>query len=98
VSEGGKEEIFSVTDPGPIRDRRARQVLETVTERYQTFPFAARWLDASRVEMSLRRLKRNDIIRGYPVLKEDDGCLVSQAEHTVIVTSDGCEVTTEPDR
>lgn len=97
VSEGGTEEIFSLTEPGPIRDRRARRLLETITERYQTLPFATRWVDESRVEMSLRRLKRNDIIRGYPVLKEDDGCLVSQAEHTVIVTPDGCEVTTEPD-
>jgi methionyl aminopeptidase len=44
--------------------------------------------------MALRRLKRNDIVHGYPVLKEEDGCLVSQKEHTVIVTEDGCEVTT----
>lgn len=97
VSEGGTEEIFSLVEPGPIRDRRARRLLETITEEYQTLPFATRWIDESRVEMSLRRLKRNDIIRGYPVLKEDDGCLVSQAEHTVIVTEDGCEITTNPD-
>jgi methionyl aminopeptidase len=44
--------------------------------------------------MSLRRLKAANAIRGYPVLKEDDGELVSQAEHTVIVTDDGCEITT----
>ncbi len=97
VSEGGTEEIFSLIEPGPIRDRRARRLLETISERYQTLPFATRWVEESRVEMSLRRLKRNDIIRGYPVLKEDDGCLVSQAEHTVIVTEDGCEITTELD-
>ncbi|PSP46169.1 type II methionyl aminopeptidase [Halobacteriales archaeon QH_1_68_42] len=33
-------------------------------------------------------------LHGYPVLKEEDGRLVSQKEHTVIVTGDGCEVTT----
>ncbi len=44
--------------------------------------------------MALRRLKRNDNVHGYPVLKEDDGYLVSQKEHTLIVTENGCEVTT----
>jgi len=44
--------------------------------------------------MALRRLKRQDVVHGYPVLKEDEGRLVSQKEHTVIVTEDGCEVTT----
>jgi methionyl aminopeptidase len=28
------------------------------------------------------------------VLKEEEGRMVSQAEHTVIVTEDGCEITT----
>ena len=45
--------------------------------------------------MALRRLKQADAVHGYPVLKEDDGQLVSQAEHTLIVTEDGVEITTE---
>ena len=44
--------------------------------------------------LALRRLKREDIVHGYSVLKEEEGCYVSQKEHTVIVTEDGCEVTT----
>jgi len=44
--------------------------------------------------MTLRRLKQKDIVTGYPVLTEDEGRLVSQKEHTIIVTEDGCEVTT----
>ena len=94
VSEGSKEQIFSVVEERSVRDRRARQLLETVTEKYRKLPFALRWLEDDRAEMSLRRLSMADVVRGYPVLKEDDGCLVSQAEHTVIVTEDGCEVTT----
>ena len=95
VREGSKEEIYSMIEEKPVRDRRARQVLETIAEEYRTLPFAARWLDSERAEMSLRRLKMQDIIRSYPVLKEDDTALVSQAEHTFIVTEDGCELTTE---
>ena len=95
VREGSKEEIYSMVEEKPVRDRRARQVLETISEGYRTLPFAARWLDSERAEMSLRRLKMQDIIRSYPVLKEDQRALVSQAEHTFIVTEDGCELTTE---
>ncbi|SEA35900.1 methionyl aminopeptidase [Haloplanus vescus] len=94
VSEGAKEEIYGLERERSVRNRQARQVLDQVTSEYRTLPFAARWLDASRAEMALRRLKQQDVIHGYPVLKEEDGCLVSQAEHTLIVTEDGCEVTT----
>lgn len=95
VKEGGDEEIYSLQDPDArVRSRRARQLVESVAEEYRTLPFAKRWLDNDRLDMSLRRLKSTDVVEGYPVLKEDDGFYVSQAEHTVIVEEDGCEVTT----
>jgi methionyl aminopeptidase len=94
VSEGNKEEIYGLERERSVRNRQARQVLEQVTEEYRTLPFAARWIDVSRAEMALRRLKQQDVIHGYPVLKEEAGRLVSQAEHTLIVTDDGCEITT----
>jgi methionyl aminopeptidase len=94
VREGNDEEIFALERERSVRDRRARQALEQITEEFRTLPFATRWLDTARATMALRRLKRQDVVHGYPVLKEEDGRLVSQKEHTVIVTEDGCEVTT----
>jgi len=95
VKEGGDEEIYSLQDPDArVRSRRARDLVETVADQYRTLPFAKRWLDNDRLDMSLRRLKSTDVVEGYPVLKEGDGFYVSQAEHTVIVEEDGCEVTT----
>lgn len=94
VTEGSKTEIYSVEETGRVRDRRARDLLEDLDAEYGELPFAARWLDGGRTEMSLRRLERAGNIREYPVLKESDGELVSQAEHTLIVTDDGCDVTT----
>jgi len=94
VKEGSSEEIFALEREGTIRDRTARQVLDQVTEEFKTLPFAARWLDSPRSKMALRRLKQQDMVHGYPVLKEEDGKFVSQKEHTVIVTEDGVEVTT----
>jgi len=94
VSEGQDEEIFALDSEGSVRDRSARQALNQIVEDFKTLPFATRWLDVSRPKMALRRLKRQGIVHGYPVLKEEDDCLVSQKEHTIIVTEDGCEVTT----
>jgi methionyl aminopeptidase len=94
VSEGQQEEIYSLEREASVRDRNARKALEQITEEFQTLPFATRWLDVSRPNMALRRLKSQNVVHGYPVLKEDDGKLVSQKEHTIIVTEDGCEVTT----
>jgi len=97
VTEGAEEEIFALEREGNVRNRQARQALEQITEEFRTLPFATRWIESSRAEMALRRLKAQDIVHGYPVLKEDDGKLVSQKEHTLIVTPGGCEVTTRSD-
>jgi methionyl aminopeptidase len=40
------------------------------------------------------QLEKAEIITSFPVLKEVGGGMVSQAEHTLIVTEDGCEITT----
>ncbi|SIR31443.1 methionine aminopeptidase, type II [Haladaptatus litoreus] len=94
VREGAEEEIFSLEREASVRDRSARKALDQITEEFRTLPFATRWLDSSRPEMALRRLKMKNVVHGYPVLKEEEGFLVSQKEHSVIVTEDGCEVFT----
>jgi len=94
VQEGSDEEIWALEREASVRNRQARQALEQITEEFRTLPFATRWLDVDRAEMTLRRLSQQNVVHGYPVLKEEDGCLVSQKEHTLIVTESGCEVTT----
>jgi methionyl aminopeptidase len=94
VGEGQLEEIYALDSEGSVRNRQARQALQQITEEFKTLPFARRWLDVSRSELALRRLEQQGIVHGYPVLQEEEGCLVSQKEHTIIVTEDGCEVTT----
>ena len=94
VTEGSAEEIFALDQRGSVRDRGARQALDQISEQFRTLPFAPRWLDVSRPEMALRRLERQDMVHGYPVLQEQEGYYVSQKEHTVVVTEDGCEVIT----
>lgn len=93
VSDRGLPEIFSVVKVKPVRSREARELLKEI-EKYQKLPFAKRWLLSDRLDFSIKQLERLKILHSYPVLKDDGGGLVSQAEHTMIVQKDGCEVTT----
>jgi methionyl aminopeptidase len=95
VSEGAVTQIYSLIAPAPVRSRTATQVLQTVESEYRELPFAKRWLASPREELSVRRLTDRGILHGYPVLQAESGALVSQAEHTVIVTADGCEILTD---
>jgi len=94
VSEGSHEQIFELQEERSVRDRAARQAMDQITTEFDGLPFAQRWLDTPRPSMALRRLKADGAVKGYPVLQERDGTLVSQAEHTLIVTEDGYELMT----
>jgi methionine aminopeptidase, type II len=90
VYETGKAEIFSLVKTRPVRSPEARAILKEM-EVYKSLPFAKRWLKG-RVDLGLKQLETAGMIHAYPVLK--DKGLVSQAEDTLIVTTDGSEVIT----
>jgi len=93
VSDGPRVQIFQQTGDRPARLPEARRVLNQVRDRHG-LPFARRWLSGEKLDITLSSLVRTGHLHAYPVLSDVPGCLVSQAEHTVIVTSDGCIVTT----
>ena len=82
----------------PVRLRMARELLRDVKRAYDGLPFAERWLakrmSKLRLELTLRELVGVGALWPYHVLAERAEGKVAQAEHTVIVTEDGCEVTT----
>lgn len=93
-------EIFSIYSPSKVRMRQSRKIVEYVLKNYGMLPFAERWVRKEfksklLVSAALKELLQNHFIRGYPVLREVSKGLVSQAEHTVRVTPDGCEVLTK---
>ncbi len=96
VVEGNQTEIYSFIQAKPTRLNEGRKVLQLAEER-KGLPFPERWfsqLNQFKLKMALRDLVKRDALHGYPVLHEAEKGLVSQAEHTVIVGEDGCEVTT----
>jgi len=85
-------EIYQLIRPRPVRLESMRQLMNEI-ERYKTLPFAKRWL-SSPSDVLINKLVNEDIIHPFNLLKEKSGGLVSQAEHTLIVLDNGCEVTT----
>ncbi|MBN2733704.1 MAG: type II methionyl aminopeptidase [Methanomicrobiaceae archaeon] len=93
VSDSQRVEIFSQISRKPVRLPSARKLLKEIEKR-NTLPFSRRWYSDKNTDINLLRLCQQGVLRAYPVLSDIPGSLVSQAEHTVIVTEDGCIVTT----
>lgn len=87
-------EIYRVASAKPVRLPAARAVLKEAAA-FNNMPFARRWIGVENADMAIMRLFRDKILDSYPVLKDISGSLVSQAEHTVMVTENGCKVLTE---
>ena len=94
ISEGPVNEIYGLSGSRPVRLSAARSLLKEIMDNYRTLPFARRWLKGDRAEYALMQLLRSGAVHRYPVLWEVEGALVSQAEHTVLILEDGCEVIT----
>jgi methionyl aminopeptidase len=93
VGEKTRKEIYSQVSQKPVRIPAARAILDTVKDRHG-LPFARRWLNEKKLDLALSSLVRSRVLHVYPVLSDIPGSLVSQHEHTVIVTGEGCIVTT----
>jgi len=100
VADLNEVEIYSLYSPGKIRMRQSRKIVEYVLNNFGMLPFAERWIRKEfqskvLVSAALKELLKNHFIRAYPVLKESDGGIVSQAEHTIYVGAEGAQVLTK---
>ena len=93
VGEKSRMEIYSQISHKPVRIPAARAILEMVKDR-NGLPFSRRWRKDRKQDIVLPARVRSHTLHVYPVLSDIPGSLVSQHEHTIIVTSDGCVVTT----
>lgn len=93
VSDATRTVIYSQTANRGVRLASAKRVLNQIRDR-RSLPFSKRWLAGDKIDLALSTLKKNGVVRGYPVLHDVPGSYVSQAEHTLIVTGDGCVATT----
>ena len=98
VYEGKVRNIFSITSRKPSKNQEADIFLDQLWNEFKTLPFAIRWITDSYDEPKARELievlvkKRN--VHAYPILVEGNRKLVSQAEHTLIPSTNFTYVTT----
>jgi len=97
VVEGKVAEIFSLESERPTRMREARILLGEIADR-KGLPFALRWyskkINPLKLNLIANQLVAEKTLHAYPPLHEKERGVVSQFEHTVVVTKDGCEITT----
>ncbi|MCJ7571200.1 MAG: type II methionyl aminopeptidase [Candidatus Thermoplasmatota archaeon] len=79
------------------RDKRANIWYNRTYKKFGSLPFAQRWINnvfENNSDIILNRLSFLGMIKHYPQLVEQKKGIVTQKEHTVIITENGCEVTT----
>lgn len=91
IREGVQSEIFKVDEPKPVRSPYARKILEFVDREYKTLPFAERWL-INGLKLSefarragMRELLQHKCIKAFPILHEEAGRIVTQAETSFLL-------------
>ena len=96
---GGKRNsnIYHLARLGRVRDSEAAELLAQIRSEFHGLPFAERWLHAfsDDLHQPLQKLLRAGAVAYYPVLDELGHGMVTQAEHTLLLTSGGVEVLTQ---
>jgi methionyl aminopeptidase len=90
--------IFRYLKQKSLKDPYAKQLLNFIKKKFQTLPFAERWLrecvPPSRYKAAFSELLSSKCLMAYPVLVEASRKPVAQAEHTILLVTDGCVVLT----
>ncbi len=100
VHDGKKGNIYALLGEQTVRSPAAREVLNFIRENYGYLPFAGRWIIKefqTKGIIGLRQLEHEGILHHYPVLTEEKGKLVSQAENTFLVEKEKVIITTKED-
>ena len=79
-----------------VRNLKTRRLLEKIRRSFKTLPFAERWCTnlLPNTDSSLKKLLFTGCIKQYPQLCDMAKGIVTQAEHTVLIFEEDCEVTT----
>jgi len=98
VGNGNQTTIFRLKKHKSMKTDAARQLLTFMETNFRTLPFAERWLTQSPLKNTygeaFKEIRGSHCITEYPVFVEVSGKPVAQAEHTLLLTSTGCEVIT----
>lgn len=98
VEDSAEVTIFRFLKQKPLKNPRAKKLLQYIEENFRTLPFAERWLQGlvpkEHFKEAFQELLKAKAIMGYPVFIEVSRKPVAQAEHTLLIVEDGCAVLT----
>ena len=98
VGNGKETHIFRYVKQKTLRNEHAKRLCHFIVENFLTLPFAERWLrnvvPPDEHKAAFSELLSSKTLTAYPIFVEVSGKPVAQAEHSVLVTKDGCEVLT----
>ena len=90
--------IFRYQKHKSLQNPYAKKILKHIKTNFLTLPFAERWLNKfasqSSYKSAFHELLSSKSVMGYPVFVEASRKPVAQAEYTILITKDGCEVLT----
>ncbi|MGE5638388.1 MAG: type II methionyl aminopeptidase, partial [Chloroflexota bacterium] len=98
VEDSEQTTIFRFVKSKSLQNAYAKQLSKYIETNFKTLPFAERWLKGvvpkeKHIE-AFKELLKSKTLMAYPVFVEASGKPVTQAEHTVLITKEGCEVLT----
>jgi len=98
IEYGREAHIFRFLKHKSLKNEYAKQLLDYIFKNFRTLPFAERWLQnvvpPNRYKDAFKELLSKKALMSYPIFVETSGRTVAQAEHTVIITKEGCSVLT----
>jgi len=99
IHETKNPEIFNINEFRAVRINFVRDVMKYIEKKYKNLPFSKRELllkfTEPQVNYSLKQFRELGMLEEYTPLIEKNSGMVSQAEHTLLVTKNGCEVLTK---
>jgi methionyl aminopeptidase len=98
VEDSPETTIFRLVKTKSVKNPYSKQLLKYIEKNFRTLPFTERWLvgviSPDKHHEAFRELIESRAIMGYPVFVEVSRKPVTQAEHTVLINENGCEVLT----
>jgi methionyl aminopeptidase len=98
VEDSPQTTIYRLLKAKSVKNESAKKLLKYIEANFRTLPFAERWLTnvvpKEQHKTAFKELLASKAIMSYPVFVEVSKKPVAQAEHTVLLKDDGCEVLT----
>jgi methionyl aminopeptidase len=98
VDDAADMTIFRFVKPKSLQTAHGKQMSKFIETNFKTLPFAERWLKGAvpkdKHAEAFKELLKSKTLMAYPVFVEASGKPVAQAEHTLLITEEGCEVLT----